>query len=222
MSVWFIAGAGTDIGKTYVTSSLIRQLRGAGRLVQALKPVASGVAPLDAPGFHDSDTAVLLDALGLPLTAQTVDECSPWRFSAPLSPDMAAAAEERRLPFADVLGWCRSRVERAHTGAATLVEGAGGVMSPIAEDALNLDLIKGLACPVILVGGTYLGGLSHIMTALETLKAHRVPTHAVILNESKSSTVDFGASLSTLRRFAAHDTIVPLLQGGELTQVDLQ
>ena len=56
MSVWFIAGAGTDIGKTYVTARLIDRLRAEKRLVQAFEPVASGVPEMDTPAFALSDT----------------------------------------------------------------------------------------------------------------------------------------------------------------------
>ena len=80
MSVYFIAGAGTDIGKTYVTALLARQLRDAGRPVLALKPVASGVPAIGAPGFEDTDTAMLLAAQGLPVNEAEVEACSPWRF----------------------------------------------------------------------------------------------------------------------------------------------
>ena len=221
MSVWFVAGAGTDVGKTYVAAALIRQWRAAGRPVQALKPVVSGVAPIGAPGFEQSDTAVLLNALGLPVTAETVAACSPWRFAAPLSPDMAGAAEGRQLPFSAVLDWCRGRIAAAPTGGITLIEGVGGVMSPIADDALNLDLVKALACPVVLVGGSYLGGLSHILTALETLKGHGVTVGSIVLNERAGSTVDFAAAMATLQRFVAGVPIVPLRQGGGLSAIDL-
>ena len=86
----FVAGAGTEIGKTYVTAALTRRLRALGRGVRTLKPLASGVPPLDAADFAESDTGRLLAAQGLATTPETVAACSPWRFTAPLSPDLAA------------------------------------------------------------------------------------------------------------------------------------
>ena len=102
MSVLFVTGAGTEIGKTYVTCALARQLRTAGRAVRAFKPVATGIAELDDPAFQHSDTAQLLAAQGSPCDETTIAACTPWRFAAPLSPDMAAAAESRRLELAEI------------------------------------------------------------------------------------------------------------------------
>ena len=101
----FIAGAGTEIGKTYVTAALTRSLRAQGRAVRTVKPLASGVPPLSDPGFIESDTARLLHAQGLALDEEAVEACSPWRFSAPLSPDQAAVLEGRSLDLADLVGW---------------------------------------------------------------------------------------------------------------------
>jgi dethiobiotin synthetase len=161
VSVVFITGAGTDIGKTYVTALLTRQLRAAGREVLALKPVASGMPKMKAAAFAKTDTAELLKAQGLAITDANVAACSPWRFKEPLSPDMAAAAEGRTLAFADVLAWCREAIATASENVDVLIEGVGGVMSPVADDALNLDWIKALHCPVVLVAGSSLGALNH-------------------------------------------------------------
>lgn len=214
MGVYFVAGAGTDIGKTYVTALLLRQLRTAGREVLGLKPVASGLpADIRSSAFAASDTARLLDAQGLETTAANVEGCTPWRFEQPLSPDMAAAAEGRTLALDDLLGWCLARIAAAPQGATVLIEGVGGVMSPMTSDALNLDVIKALHCPVFLVTGSYLGALNHTLTALETLKAHDVPVEAVIVNESAGSAVDFQSTVASLRRFARGHTINSVLRG---------
>ena len=102
----FVAGAGTEIGKTYVTAALTRRLKDQGHAVLTLKPLASGVAPIDDPAFGGSDTAILLAAQGLPVTPETVEACSPWRFSAPLAPDQAAALEGRSVSLDDLVAWC--------------------------------------------------------------------------------------------------------------------
>ena len=221
MSAIFVAGAGTDVGKTYVTALLARQLVASGRAVLALKPVASGAPPFDDAAFAATDTAQLLAAVGAEITADTVAACSPWRFAAALSPDMAAAAEGRTVGFDAVLDWCRERIAAAPAGAAVLIEGVGGVMSPMTSDALNLDLIKALDVSVLLVTGTYLGALTHALTALETMKAHAVAVQAVVLNESEASGVDFGATLAVLQRYAGASSIVPLRRGARSVALDL-
>lgn len=180
----FVAGAGTEIGKTYVTAALTRRLRARGPVL-TLKPLASGVPAPNDPAFAESDTGRLLAAQGLPLDASSVAACSPWRFKAPLAPDQAAAREGRRLELADLVGWCRDRIASAEGPA--LVEGVGGLMSPITEDATGLDWITSLGLPVLLVSGSYLGAISHALTAAEVLKARGQALRAVIVSESEGA-----------------------------------
>lgn len=183
----FIAGAGTELGKTYVTAALIRRLRTEGRAARALKPLASGVPPLDDPAFAESDTGRLLAAQDLAITPGAVAACSPWRFSAPLAPDLAAAHEGRSLALADLVAWCRARLSEAAPGECVLIEGVGGLMSPVTDAATGLDWLKALDLPALLVSGSYLGAISHALTAIETLRAHGVPLAAVVVSESEDA-----------------------------------
>ncbi|RME64908.1 MAG: hypothetical protein D6782_07375, partial [Alphaproteobacteria bacterium] len=122
---------------------------------------------------------------------------TPWRFQAALAPDMAAAREGRRLRLADVLAACRTAM--AAGPELLLIEGAGGVMSPLAEDATGLDVMVQLRVPALLVSGTYLGAISHALTALEALRAHHVPVTALVLSESVDG-VDLAATAARLQR----------------------
>jgi len=180
----FIAGAGTEIGKTYVTAVLTRRLRERGPVL-ALKPLASGVAPWDDPAFGESDTARLLAAQGLPVTEETVTACSPWRFAAPLAPDQAAALEGRSVSLSAIADWCRDRI--AASDSPVVVEGVGGLMSPITDAATGLDWIEALQIPVVLVSGSYLGAISHALTAAEVLRLREVDLLAVVVSESESA-----------------------------------
>ncbi len=200
MSVLFVAGAGTDIGKTYVAALLTRALHAAGRPVVAVKPVASGVGAWDAPEFASSDTALLLAAQGLSLTAETVEACTPWRFAAALAPDMAAAREGRSLSLAELVGFHAAALARAPPGAAVIVEGAGGLMSPVTEDAGCLDWIAAIDAPVLLVCGSYLGAISHALTACETLLRHDRPPVALVVSESAGSPVDLRETAAAIAR----------------------
>ncbi|WP_027171484.1 dethiobiotin synthase [Methylobacterium sp. 10] len=180
----FVAGAGTEIGKTYVTASLTRTLRRRGSEVLTLKPLASGVPPFGDPSFRESDTAVLLEAQGLPVTPETVEACSPWRFAAPISPDLAAAREGRSLHLSDLVGWCEDRLRGADPETILVIEGVGGLMSPVTAEATGLDWLKALALPTILVSGSYLGAISHALTAAETLRCHGQTLRGVVVCES--------------------------------------
>jgi dethiobiotin synthetase len=202
LSAIFITGAGTDIGKTYLACVILRALGAAGRPVLPLKPVVSGVAPMGDPAFDVSDTVRLLTAAGAGVTPQAIEACSPWRFAAALSPDMAAALEGRRLALADVVAWTRRRMADASADTLVLIEGVGGVMSPIAQDGLVVDLMAQLDAPALLVAGTYLGAISHTLTALKALQSRGVPVVGVAVSETDAASVTLEATLSALATYA--------------------
>ena len=212
MSALFITATGTDIGKTFVTAGLIRHLRGCGRAVDAIKPVASG---FDPAAWQGSDPAALLDALGRERTLAEVERIAPWRFTAPLSPDMAAAREGQTVPFADVAAFCRRAMATQRDGTL-LIEGIGGVMVPLDDRHTVLDLMSMLRIPVVLVAGSYVGTLSHTLTALEVLARRNLDIAAVVVSESEASAASLEDTLATLRRFAHPLDIigVPRLTGG--------
>ena len=193
-----IAGAGTDIGKTFVTAALIRTLIRNGVAVDALKPVVSGIED-DAP--EGSDPARLIAALGRRLDRDTLDAMSPLRFRAPLSPPSAARLEGRMLAFEQVADICRARTDEPGD-ALLLIETAGGVMSPLDDSHTMLDLMADLGAPVILVGGTYLGSISHTLTALECLWARELDVIAIVISESEGDHPDFGETIQTITGFS--------------------
>jgi dethiobiotin synthetase len=197
MTAIFVTSSGTGIGKTFVTLRLIEELEAAGRRVRALKPVASG---FDAALAQGSDTALLLRAQRLDLSAANLDAASPWRFAAPLSPDMAARAERRSIPFAALIAHCRA----ASMGAGvTLIEGIGGVMVPLDAEHTVLDWIAALEAPTLLVVGSYLGTLSHSLTAAMALRERGVTIAAIVVSESEQQPVPAAESAETLARFVA-------------------
>ena len=196
MTTVFVTSSGTNIGKTFVMLRLIAELKSAGRLVRALKPIASG---FDAAQPDGSDTALLLRAQGLDVTATSLDAASPWRFAAPLSPDMAAARERRSVPFDALIAVCRAADD---TGHVTLIEGVGGVMVPLDAEHTVLDWISALAAPTLLVVGSYLGTLSHSLTALGALQQRGVPIAGIVVSESEQQPVPAAETVATLARFA--------------------
>jgi dethiobiotin synthetase len=167
-----------------------------GRDVRVLKPVISGFTP---EGFDESDSVRLLRALDQDATADAVAAISPWRFQAPLSPDMAAAREGRTVPFDDLVRFCRERVA-GHDGD-TLIEGVGGVMVPLDETRTVLDWVAALELPALLVVGSYLGTLSHTLTALQALRARGCAVAGVVVSESEDQPVPLTETVATLRRF---------------------
>jgi dethiobiotin synthetase len=178
MPALFIAGTGTDIGKTYVTAALLRAIS---KPVRALKPVVSG---FDEAAPAGSDSALLLQAMGLAVTADALDRISPWRYAAPLAPNQAAALEGRRIDAEAVIAFCRAGIA-AGGEALTFVESAGGIMSPLDDALTMLDLAQALRAPVLLVAGSYLGTISHTLTAAEVIRSAGLGLQAIVVNESE-------------------------------------
>jgi dethiobiotin synthetase len=205
MSAVFVTATGTDVGKTYVTAGLIRALRGAGRPVRALKPVVSG---FDAATAAVSDPAMLLAALGQVAEMEAIAAVSPWRFRAPLSPDMAARREGGMVAFDELVGFCRTAM--AEEDGVLLIEGVGGVMVPLDDRHTVLDWMGALGVPVLLVCGSYLGTISHTLTALDALARRGLDPAAVVVNESAGSTVGLAETIETLGRFTGTARLVAL------------
>lgn len=201
MTSVFITSTGTELGKTHVMEILLmefsaRQTTAQGAPIRGLKPVVSG---FDASDLKATDPGRILTALGQKITADTIAEICPWRFAAPLAPNMAARCEAVDLVFDDIIAFCRS--ETAPDGL-TLIEGAGGLMAPLTDADLNLDLIAALKCPVILVAGTYLGTISHTLTAIRVLQNAEISIQAVVLSEFPNAPVPAQQTISTLTKFA--------------------
>jgi dethiobiotin synthetase len=192
----FVTGTGTDIGKTFVTAALVRHLRDAGRPVDAFKPVMSGFDPANVA---NSDAGVLLTALGRATTREEIDRISPWRFAAPLSPDLAAEAEGRSIDFGKLVDF--SRVA-AYERGTIFIEGVGGIMVPLDQTHTVLDWMSALRIPVLLVAGSYLGTISHTLTALHVLAHRNLEIAGVVVSESVEPGASLDDTVATIARFS--------------------
>lgn len=196
MSGLLVTATGTEVGKTFVTSGLLRAARRAGRPVAALKPVLTGY---DAAGAAESDAGRLLAAQGCAIDDAAIAAISPWRYAAPMSPDMAAAAEGRAAPgLAAVAGFCRAALALERL---TLIEGIGGLMVPLDRRHTLLDLAAELALPILLVSPTALGAISHALTAVAALAGRGLVPTLLLLVESPGATVPAAATRDTLAAF---------------------
>jgi dethiobiotin synthetase len=205
MTAVFVTATGTDIGKTFVTAGLIRHFRAAGRTVEAIKPVVSG---FDPEAWQDSDPAVLLAAIGRPVTLAEAERLSPWRFAAPLSPHMAARREGRAIAFQEVVDFCR-KATAARRGTL-LIEGVGGILVPLDDHRSVLDLMSVLRIPILLVAGSYVGTVSHTLTALEVLVRRNLNVAAVVVSESENSAATLEDTVTTLQGFADSIDVVAI------------
>jgi dethiobiotin synthetase len=207
----FVTSTGTEIGKTFVTAGLIRHFRESGHKVSALKPVVSGF-DIGAPA--GSDPAILLQALGRPVTPEEIARISPWRFSAPVAPDLAAKREGRSIDFSALVDFC----QRAMSDDEMLfIEGVGGVMVPLDDCHTVIDWIAALRIPAIVVAGSYLGTISHTLTAINVLALRNLTTAAIVISETPDSPVPLGDTVASINRFGDLIDVIPLprLQSGQ-------
>ena len=211
MPVIYITSVGTGIGKTLVTAILCYQMTCVGRIVRAIKPVVSGF-------LHDdpaSDPALILRSLGQVPTPQTIAAIAPWRLTAPISPHLAARLEGRTIHIDSIAAFCREQGP-ANNGLL-LIEGAGGVMAPINDAHTGLDLIARLSHPVVLVTGSYLGAISHTLTALAALRVREIVVRGIVVSESEQS-VGLADTIESLVNFAGADVAayaLPRLTGSD-------
>jgi len=209
VSAIFITGTGTEVGKTFVCASLVGHLRQMGRSVEAIKPVVSGFDPDRAEA---SDPGILLQALGFPATLQNIERISPWRFRAPISPDIAARREGRRIDVGEVVAFCKSAIDQRRE--ILLIEGVGGIMVPLDEQRTVLDIMMALRLPLILVAGSYLGTISHTLTALDALFRRDLSLLAIIVSETPGSPVPLEETVAAIARFAEPVIGLPRHPGG--------
>jgi dethiobiotin synthetase len=206
MSAFFVTATGTGIGKTFITAGLVKYLRGEGRDAAVLKPVVTGY---DGPS-PDCDPVVLLEAMDEIPNAEAVARIAPWRFKAPLSPDMAAMREGREVPFDDLIAFCRAEEGKHDT---LMVEGVGGVMVPLDARHTVLDWMGALRLPVLLVTGSYLGTLSHTLTAVAALERTKLKVASLVVNDSGDGAVPLTDTAATLHRFLPQLEIAILPRG---------
>jgi len=202
MKALFITGTGTGVGKTVVTAALTWQLKQNGQNAIALKPVISGFSERD-----ESDTTILAKCMGLGNGPNTFDRISPWRFKAPLAPNIAADREGKKIPIKKLVSFCKKTIRENEN---TLIEGIGGTHVPLAKGVLVIDWIKALKIPVLVVTGSYLGALSHTLITLQALKAEKIPVAAVVVSESLDEPMSLAETVTALWEQTPEVRIFPL------------
>lgn len=160
----FISGSDTEVGKTFFTVKLLQQLK---HLKAAgFKPIACG---------DRADAQNFLKAMAP--TTLTLDEVNPLFFQQPMAPYVAAKEENREIDF-DQLDRSLERLENVYS--TILIEGAGGILTPITSTLTMRDLARRWRCSVILVVPNQLGVLSQTLCAVEALQ--ELFLEAIILN----------------------------------------
>lgn len=159
MTQLIVAGIGTEIGKTVVSSVLVEALQ-----ADYWKPVQSGA-------LDDSDTATVRHLISNPRSRFHPET---YRLTEPLSPHAAAAIDGVTIEL--------DAFRLPETQNALVVELAGGLMVPLNNRALNIDLVQQLGLPVVLVSRNYLGSINHTLLSVEACQKRAIPLLGLIFN----------------------------------------
>jgi len=213
----FITGTDTGVGKTAVTAAIVRQMLAEGIPVGAYKPAASGVE--EAPeGPLWRDVEILWRALQGNYPRERI---CPQVFVAPLAPPVAAEQEGKQVDrqlLRTGLDWWQGRVD------AVLIEGAGGLLSPLAEEDSVADVARDLGFPLLIVGRLGLGTINHTMLTVEAARSRGLEVAGIVLNEAVRLAAD-DTSWQTNAREIQRRCDVPVLSvvrhvlGGDLLEV---
>jgi dethiobiotin synthetase len=197
-SAIFICGTDTGVGKTLITAALCAYLNQNGIRAGAFKPLESGCAPSKGMKRHlrRADSEFLKKTADMP---EALDDINCYYFKEPLAPGVAAQLNHQVVSFA--------KIKAAFTKLKTrydviLVEGAGGLLVPLSGQKTNLDLIKFLDLPVLVIARLGLGTINHTLLTLRELHHHKIPVLGVILNEgSQKGTAADATNPSVLRKY---------------------
>ena len=192
----FLTGTNTDVGKTHVGAMIARALVAAGHRVGVYKPVESGCRR-EGDALIAADARQLWEATGMP---GELSKVCPQRFEAALAPPLAAALEDSKVNrelLRSGLDYWRDRSD------IVLVEGAGGLMSPLSAEDYNADLAADLGLPLVIVAANELGVINTTLQTIITARAvaPQLPIAGVILNQTarRGEDASVGRNVEELR-----------------------
>jgi dethiobiotin synthetase len=172
-----VTGTDTGVGKTFVTCALAHALRAAGRRVAVMKPAETGVV-----GDAAEDALALRAAAGDPAP---LDDVCPWRLPEPLAPAVAAA---RAGVTIDVPALSRLVERRRREADVLLIEGAGGLLVPLAGTTTFLDLAVAHRLPLLVVAANRLGMVNHCALTAHVAAAAGVAVRGFVLSQPAPET----------------------------------
>jgi dethiobiotin synthetase len=195
----FITGTDTDVGKTYVTAGLAVTLRKMGVDVGIMKPFAAGTP--QKKGFKSEDVEILSRA------AQVSDPeelMNPQFFEMAASPYTASKNLKVKVKVDSVLS---SFKKLSNLHSMLLVEGMGGIMTPILKNYFVTNLIKDMKLSAVIVTRTRIGTVNHTIMTCKMCEKYKIPIKGIIINNFDSD----GYKVKTLKRDLQSLTGVPIL-----------
>jgi len=199
MKPLFITATDTDIGKTYVCAGLAHSLKKLDIDVGIMKPFACGVK--QKTGFSSNDLTILSKAA---MVNDAEELLNPFFFPIPASPYTAAKNFGVKIDI-NYLMKCFRKLDKIHD--VMLVEGIGGIMTPILKDYAIIDLIKDLEANTIIVTSSKIGTINHTIMTCNMCKNMKIPVKGLIINNFDST----GYPMSDLERDLSALTDLPVL-----------
>jgi len=208
----FITGTDTGVGKTYVAVLAVRMLRAAGVDVGAMKPVETGCARSD--GFLAADASALAEAAG---SADEMSLIVPYKFEAPVAPLVAARGEGAEIEPEKIREAFGKLCDRH---SFVVVEGAGGLLVPVAESYDMADLAADLDLPLLVVAESKLGVINHTLLTLEACRERGLRVAGVVLNNATPEADEAARTNGDLLRELASCPVVELRHGAGPAEAD--
>jgi dethiobiotin synthetase len=160
---YFVTGIGTEIGKTIVSSVLVEKLK-----ADYWKPIQSG-------DLENSDTDKVKKLIS---NSNSKFHPETYQFTQAFSPHLSAKLDHQHIDL--------SKINLPKTENNLIIEGAGGILVPLNDQDLMVDLIKKLNAEVILVSKNYLGSINHTLLTVEALKSRGIAIKGIIFNGVKN------------------------------------
>ncbi|QQP95540.1 dethiobiotin synthase [Lysobacter enzymogenes] len=164
LSGLFVTGTDTGIGKSVASAALLHALRAGGARAVGMKPVASGCEP--GPDGWRNEDALLLQAASQP--RPRYEDVNPYALPQPLAPEIAAAEAGVEIALEPILAAHARLAAQADT---VVVEGVGGWAAPVSARLDQIDLVRALKLPVVLVVGLRLGAINHARLSARAIQA---------------------------------------------------
>lgn len=174
----FVTGTDTDVGKTHIATMIIRALKASGFRVGAYKPVCSGAIKDSSGVLRWNDVDQLQNAIG---PGSDPDWICKNRFVAPVSPPLAAKQEGRSIDFDNLVTGVNRWIGNCEI---LVVEGAGGLLSPVTDRETVADLALSMGYPLLLVGRCGLGTINQTLLTIEAARSRGLQIAGVVLNQA--------------------------------------
>ena len=183
----FVTGSNTSVGKTTVAIEIVRHISKT-RVVKVRKPVETNCETSEQK-YMPRDAIALSAACQL---QEPIDKICPYCFEIEASAEFASAGSAEKHTLEDLVFACKCDIDESFV----LVEGAGGLYSPIAKAALNVDLAIELQLPLLIVIRDELGAISQALLTLEAAKKNKLTVACIVLNVVKSNNLSNKEALS--------------------------